>query len=108
MEHGENSLQLAREYYLDILYRCKIIARNKRKKRQQDEKYLGNGSFANEIHCSYDEFTAIIVSMLVYHPLRVYAIEYSLQLQQVMQERRVRNGGMINCWDDRINYLIQT
>jgi hypothetical protein len=70
MEYGENWLQFARESYLDILCRCKIIARNKRKKRLCNEKYLGNRSFANEIHCSYDEF-AIIVSTLGYHPLRV-------------------------------------
>lgn len=69
IEHGENRLQFGRESYLGILFRCKIVARNKRKKRQMDEKYLGNCLFANEIHRSYDEFIAILVSTLRCNPL---------------------------------------
>jgi hypothetical protein len=34
-------------------------------------KHGENRKFANEIHHSFDEFIAIIVSTLGYHPLRV-------------------------------------
>jgi hypothetical protein len=77
MEHGENRRQLARESYLNILCRCKIIARKKCKKRQGHEKYFGNASFANKIHHSFDKFIAIIVSTLGYHALGVPSMEYS-------------------------------
>jgi hypothetical protein len=41
------------------------------KKRLSDEYYLGRSSFTDELHCSFNEFIAIIVSTLGYLPLRV-------------------------------------
>jgi hypothetical protein len=94
MEHGENRLQLARESYLDILCRCKIIARKKHEKRQFDEKYLGKYLFANEFHCSFDEFIVNVVSTLGCHPLGIPSMEYSYMCAELMQRKSARSGSM--------------
>ncbi len=70
MEHGENRRSLSSEFYINILHSCKIAARSKHKKRIFDENYLGNSSFDNELHYSFNEFVAIIVSTLGYLPLK--------------------------------------
>jgi hypothetical protein len=75
MEHCENRQSLSSEVYINILHSCKIAARTKRKKRLRDEFFLGNASFANELHRSFNEFVAIIVSALGYVPVRVQIME---------------------------------
>jgi len=46
--------------------------KRKRKKGQHDENYLASSSFADELHRSFHEIIAIIVSTLGYLPLRVH------------------------------------
>jgi hypothetical protein len=75
MEQGENRRSLLSEIYINILCRCKIAARIKRKKRLHNENHLGNSSFAIKLHRSFHEFVAIIVSTLGYLPLRVPIME---------------------------------
>jgi hypothetical protein len=71
LEHDENQLQLTKESSLIFL----IAARKKRKKRLCNKKYLGNSSFANELHCSFHELITILSNRLGYLPSRVHLME---------------------------------
>jgi len=54
-----------------LLRTCKIQARYKRKKRHQEEKYLGHVSVAEELRRSFNEFVATVVSAFGYTPVDI-------------------------------------
>ena len=70
-EHGEKRLQLRHDEYMNLLRTCKIQARYKRKKRHQEEKYLGHVSVAEELRRSFNEFVATVVSAFGYAPVDI-------------------------------------
>jgi hypothetical protein len=61
----KKTLFLRIDGYVCLLNVCTMEAREKWKKRHQEENYLAHLSFADELQCSFNGFIAIVISTFV-------------------------------------------
>jgi hypothetical protein len=68
---NDASRPMSRDQYNLILKKIKKDTKMHRMKWCHDEVYLGKNRFANELHCSFNEFIANVVVTLGFLPFKV-------------------------------------